>query len=135
MSGRNKKKQRADVSAGPARIDGTGAPAAGKRRDAHRGKPQGPSGKWRPLAIYASIAGLALGAIMIALSLISVATSDDPRPTTPVAGAKPGALPSQAGAATPASPGGQEVDPRRLELRTKGDPQAPVVVTEWFDFL
>jgi hypothetical protein len=139
MSGR-KKQHRAEASPTSGQAEGVStSPPTGKKRGAGRAKPASPSGRWPALAIQAAVAGVILGVVMVSLSLISVATSDGPGQLVPqpsqASGANPGVMPTQAGATVPAPSGTQGVDPQRLELRTKGDPQAPVVVTEWFDFL
>jgi hypothetical protein len=151
MSGR-KKKQRTESSPAPSLAQGAFTPpSAGKKQGAGRGKAATRPRGWLSLAVLAGLAGAILGMAMVSLSLISVATSDDlgrvgQGPSQP-SGAKPGGAPTlgvgtgsnsattPGGVAAPSQVGAQKVDPARLALRTKGDPQAPVVVTEWFDFL
>lgn len=65
--------------------------------------------QWLLLVALASALGLLLGTGMIILSLMSVSSY----PTAPVVKGR---------------------DPAGLERRTKGSPNAPVVITEWSDF-
>ncbi len=84
--------------------------------------------RWPLLVALASAFGVALGAVVVALNLIS-ATSTLP-PVRP-AGVASSVQPPQTGSAAPAGsvPAAQGVDRRSL-----GNPNAPVVVTEWSDF-
>lgn len=67
------------------------------------------SRKWLLLVALTSVLGLVLGASMIFLNLLSISRTY----TVPTITGR---------------------DPVGVERRTKGDPNAPVVITEWFDY-
>lgn len=118
-----------------------------------------PSQQWATLAAVVSVAGVLLGVVAVTLSLLSVASSSravlmvPPQAASSPTSQTPGqalaaptsvALAPAPGAPTPvaASPSGPatplpagSVPPAGPERRTKGSPDAPVVITEWFDYL
>jgi len=123
---------------------GSEAPGAAAGRDKLAEKaaitPALSHGQWPLMVALASLLGLLVGAAMMVLSLWSVAM--------PSKGVTLVATPvSTVGAAPVAAPGPVQAAPNReqstpiassaatfLERRTVGDPNAPVVISEWFDF-
>ncbi|MHB1161188.1 MAG: DsbA family protein [Chloroflexota bacterium] len=76
--------------------------------------------RWTLLVVLASTLGVAVGVVMIALSVLSANSPAGPISTGSAAAGSAGSNPQAAS--------------KGPERRAVGNPQAPVVVTEWFDY-
>lgn len=116
-----------------------GSPLSREMRS--RGKGGASAGQqWLLLVLLVSVAGLLLGSVAVALSLLSVSIQTA-RPAPNLAGlpspapavqSPPGAAATESAhpaAGAPATTISTPEDPR-----AKGDPNAPVTIVEWFDY-
>lgn len=100
------------------------------------------SRQWSLVIVAVSVVGAVLGGIAIALSLLSVSAAT----SFPVVQAQPPAqtmrpldtpaAPTRSALAAPPTPssGASPQAASRLDQRSKGRPDAPVAIEEWFDF-